>query len=163
MFKALESVPLFRDLDSDILRMLQPLFEHYACPADTKIFEQGEPAEYLYLILEGTVEIRFKPYDGPPIVITSLTKGSIFGWSAVIGNAAYTSGAVCKDDCKAIRMSGQDLHRFCLQEPEAGYVVLELFADAVSSRWKNAKEQIHDLLNTSMSRGTIRSHGKEQE
>jgi CRP-like cAMP-binding protein len=162
MFKALESVPLFKDLDSDILNKLQPLFEHYACPANATIFEQGEPAEYLYLILEGTVEVRYKPYDGPPIVITCLSKGSIFGWSAVIGNAAYTSAAICKEDCKAIRMSGQELHQFCMQEPEAGYIVLELFADAVSSRWKNAKEQIHDLLNTSVSRGTIPANGKEQ-
>jgi CRP-like cAMP-binding protein len=161
MFKALESIPLFKDLDIAILKRLEALFEPFDCPANSIIFEQGDRAEYIYLILEGTVEVRYKPYDGPPIVITTLATGSIFGWSAAIGNAAYTSGAVCKVSCRTIRMRGQELHRFCWQEPEAGYLVLELLAEAVSSRWSNAKEQIHSLLNTSVSRGTISARGKE--
>ena len=161
MFNTLESIPLFKDLDDDILRMLAPLFEGYNCPSSAIIFEQGDPAEHIYLILEGTVEVRYKPYDGPPIVITTLTTGSIFGWSAVVGNATYTSGAVCKTCCTAIRMRSRDLHDFCAREPEAGYAVLELLAEAVSSRWANAKDQIHSLLNTSVSRGTISAQGKE--
>lgn len=161
MFNTLDSIPLFKDLDEDILQRLVPLFEPFHCPPDATIFEQGDPAEHIYLILEGTVEVRYKPYDGPPIVITTLATGSIFGWSAVVGNATYTSGAVCKTCCTAIRMRSQDLHDFCTREPETGYVVLELLAEAVSSRWTNAKEQIHSLLNTSVSRGTISAQGKE--
>ena len=58
MFKTLESVPLFKDLDGNILNLLEPLFEPYSCPAETVIFEQGDPAHYLYLILEGAVQVQ---------------------------------------------------------------------------------------------------------
>ena len=151
MFKALDSVPLFKDVDDDILRLLEPLFEPYSCSADMAIFEQGDPAHYLYLVLEGTVEMRYKPYDGPPITITNLPQGSIIGWSAVIGNSAYTSGAVCKEDCHAIRMSSRDLHKLCAKEPEAGRIILNLLAESVSSRWHDAKSQIQVLLNNTVS------------
>jgi CRP/FNR family cyclic AMP-dependent transcriptional regulator len=162
MFETLESIPLFQSLNRKTLRLLEPLFEPYSCPAGETIFKQGDPAVYIYLILNGTVEVHYKPYDGPSIVITSLSKGSIFGWSAAIGNITYTSGTVCKVECKAIRIRGRDLQKFCVQNPEAGFHVLDLLAEAVSTRWTNAREQIHSLLSTSVNRGTIPAPGKEK-
>ena len=151
MFKELESVPLFKDVDDHILQLLEPLFEPFSCPAGTVIFEQGDPAHYLYLLLEGAVEILYKPYDGPPLTVTNLEQGTIFGWSAAIGNPAYTSGAICKEDCQAIRISSRDLHKLCAKEPEAGRIILNLLADSVSSRWQDAQSQIQVLLNTTVS------------
>ena len=151
MFKELETVPLFKDVDDSILHLLAPLFESFSCLADSVIFEQGETAHYLYLILSGSVEMLYKPYDGPEITITYLAQGSIIGWSAVIGNATYTSRAVCKTDIQAIRMTSRDLHKLCEQEPEAGRIILNLLADSVSLRWTEAREQIQTLLNSSIS------------
>jgi CRP-like cAMP-binding protein len=151
MFKTLEAVPLFKDVDADILKLLEPLFEPFSCATDTVIFEQGQIAKYLYLILDGSIEVLYKPYDGPPITITRLGKGGIVGWSAAVGNAVYTSGAICKEDCRTIRMSSQDLHRLCAKEPEAGRIILTLLAESVSSRWDNAQNQIESLLKTNIS------------
>ena len=151
MFKTLDSVPLFKGVDEEILDLLEPLFEPYSCPIETVIFEQGDPAHFLYLVLQGTVEMRYKPYDGPPITITNLTEGSIIGWSAVIGNTTYTSGAFSKEDIDAIRMSSRDLHNLCAKNPDAGRIILNLLAESVSSRWKDAQSQIQALLNNTVS------------
>ena len=150
MLYTLESVPLFKDLDNAILELLEPLFEPYSCPAETVIFEQGDPAHFLYLILEGAVQVIYKPYDGPALTVTNLSQGNIVGWSAVIGNTTYTSGAVCKEDCQAIRVRSRDLHKLCAKEPEAGRIILDLLAESVSSRWQDAKEQIQVLLTTNV-------------
>ena len=151
MLRTLESVPLFKDVDKNTLQLLEPLFEPYSCAAGTVIFEQGQMAHYLYLLLDGSVEIHYKPYDGPPLTVTNLEQGAIFGWSAAIGNAAYTSGATCREDCQAIRISSRDLHRLCAKEPEAGRIILGLLADSVSPRWDDAQNQIQGLLNTTVS------------
>ena len=147
----LASVPLFKDVDEYTLQLLEPLFEPYSCTAGTIIFEQGQMAHFLYLLLEGAVEIHYKPYDGPPLTVTNLEQGTIFGWSAAIGNAAYTSGATCREDCQAIRISSRDLHKLCAKEPETGRIILDLLADSVSSRWEDAQSQIQVLLNTTVS------------
>ena len=151
MFKTLETVPLFKDVDSHILQLLEPLFEPFACSAGTVIFEQGDPAHFLYLILDGIIEVLYKPYDGPPLTITNLAPGNIVGWSAAIGNSTYTSGAVCKEDCQTIRMSRRDLHKLCAKEPEAGRIILNLLAESVSPRWQDAQGQIQTLLNNTVS------------
>jgi len=151
MFKELENIPLFKDVDAYILQLLEPLFEPFSCLEGEVIFEQGEPALHLYLVLSGVVEVLYKPYDGPTLAVTTQSQGGIIGWSAVVGNATYTSGVVCKEDCQAIRMTGRDLHKLCATHPEAGRIILDRLADSVSARWEDAREQIQTLLNSSVS------------
>jgi len=151
MFKQLETVPLFKGLDTHTLDLLEPLFEPFSCAAETVIFEQGQRANYLYLILAGSVEVLYKPYDGPALTVTSLKAGSVVGWSAAIGNTVYTSGAICREDCQAIRMRGEDLHRLCTKEPESGQIIMNRLADSVSSRWDDAQNQIQVLLEKNIS------------
>jgi len=164
MFKALETIPLFNNVDERTLHLFETLFEPYSCSAGTVVFEQGDPANYIYLIIKGSVEVRYKPYDGPSITINTLSNGHFFGWSAAIGNPVYTSGAVCKEACSAIRMSGADLHQFCSHEPEAGCIIMDLLAQSVSTRWQNAQNQIQLLLNYRMAvNGSAKDPKTEKE
>ncbi len=146
MLETLHEVELLRGLQQDELALLDRLFEPYRCPAGTVIFEQGEKAEYLYLLVEGEVVIRYKPYDGPPITVARIAPGGAFGWSAAVGSATYTSCAVCEKDCRAVRIRGDDLRRLCEQHPRLGRVILDRLAEVVSSRWQNARTQVRAML-----------------
>ena len=94
MLEILPSIPLFQELEPAQIELLKPLFEKFSCAPDVVIFEQGSPANYLYLLIKGEVAIRYKPYDGPPITLTRLRAGDVFGWSAVIGSPNYTSSII---------------------------------------------------------------------
>jgi CRP-like cAMP-binding protein len=146
MLKELVAIPPFEDLNEEILRLVEPLFQRYACPAGTVIFEQGSPAWYLHLLLRGTVTIHYKPYDGPPIDLTNIPAGGVFGWSAVVGNPAYTSSTVALEDVETIRIRGTALRRLVVKHPEAGRVILDKLADKVSNRWKDANRQVREIL-----------------
>ncbi len=141
----------FEDLDDKVLRLLDPLLENYICPAGTVIFEQGEPATHVYILLSGTVTLRYKPYDGPPITLTQIQPGSVFGWSAVIGNLTYTSGTVAKEDIEAIRIRGVELRRLAMRYPKAGRVIFDRLARRVSSRWQDATLQVRAILEEAVS------------
>lgn len=159
MFESLTLVPLFQDLEADQLALLEPLFELYTCPPDTVIFEQGDLAAHLYLILDGIAAIQYKPYDGPPILVTHLRPGDIFGWSAVVGSPYYTSGILSESALTAIRIRGATLRHLCLQHPETGRSVLERLARAVSARWKNARTQVQSMLDN----GMVKSNGTQKK
>jgi len=137
---------IFKELDKNEMNLLSPLFEPFACQAGTVILEQGAPAEFLYLVVSGTVEMSFKPYDGNPITVTHVEKDGLFGWSAVIGSEKYTSSAIAIEDVQAFRVHGSELRKFCVEHPQAGKDVLERLADGVASRWKDAHKQIKSLL-----------------
>jgi CRP-like cAMP-binding protein len=137
---------IFKELDKNEMNLLGPLFEPFSCHAGTVILQQGAPAEFLYFVTRGTVEMSFKPYDGNPITVTHVEKDGLFGWSAVIGSENYTSSAIAIQDVEALRIQGSELRKFCTKHPEAGRDILERLADGVASRWKDAHKQIKSLL-----------------
>jgi CRP-like cAMP-binding protein len=90
--------------------------------------------------------MSFKPYDGNPITVTHVEKDGLFGWSAVIGSERYTSSAIAIEDAEGFRVQGNELRKFCMENPEAGRDILERLADGVVSRWKDAHKQIKSLI-----------------
>ncbi len=146
MLDALPYIPLFQGFDTLQISILKPLFEEFICAAGTTIFEQGDRAMYLYFLLKGDIAIRYKPYDGPPLTLTRLHAGDVFGWSAVIGSSKYRSSTVSETEVEAIRIKGFHLWTLVKEHPEIGKTVINRFAQIVSPRWENANEQIQALL-----------------
>lgn len=139
-------VAILEDLNEDMIEVLTPMFEVFSCQPGTVIFQQGDQAEFLYVVIDGKVDMSFKPYDGIPMTISHVDKGGLFGWSAVVGSDKYTSTAVAIENLEAYRVHGSDLRKFCGEHPEAGKVILERLADSVSSRWKDAHKQVQSIL-----------------
>jgi CRP/FNR family cyclic AMP-dependent transcriptional regulator len=141
-----DRIDIFKDLDKAEMELLKPLFESLSCRAGTVVFQQGTPADFLYFIITGKVEMSFKPYDGTPITVAHVENGGLFGWSAVVGSENYTSSAIAIEEVKAFRVRGTELRKFCVEHPEAGKDILERLADGVSSRWKDAQRQVQSIL-----------------
>jgi CRP-like cAMP-binding protein len=97
------------------------------------------------------VDIIYKPYDSPPITITSVRAGDIFGWSAIAGNTVYTSSAACEVTCKTMRIRGEDLRTLVAEHPDAGKLLLDRLAESVSNRWQNAQVQVREILSLGVS------------
>lgn len=130
--------------------LLKPLFEPYACNAGVTVLQQGKPADYLYLVISGAVEMTYKPYDGVPITISHVEKDGLFGWSAVVGSEKYTSSAIAIENLETLRIRGSELRKLCADHPEAGKEILERLASSVSARVPNAQEQVKSILEQGM-------------
>lgn len=146
MLDSMPVIPLFENLSVEQSSMLMAAFEVFTCPPGTVIFEQGEPAWYLYLILKGRALISYKPYDGPRIIITRLKDGDVFGWSAAVGGHKYSSSVASETDLETIRIRQDRLSNLISRHPETGKIIIDRLALNVSPRWKNAHEQIRPLI-----------------
>jgi CRP-like cAMP-binding protein len=147
MLETLTNIPLFQGLNSTQIELLGPLFERFTCTPETTIFEQGDQPQYLYILLKGTIIIRYKPYDGPPISFPRLHEGDVFGWSVVVGSKCYTSSSMSASDVEAIRIRGTDLWKLVRNHPETGKIILDRLAASVSPRWKDALAEVQALFN----------------
>lgn len=125
---------VFQGLSETQLELLDSMFERVYYEPDELIFEQGQPARYLYILVSGEVVIRYKPYDGPALVVSHIQPGGVFGWSTVLSRRVYTSGAVALQECNAFRISEVRLHDLCIQQPETGSVLMEHLASAIAER-----------------------------
>ena len=90
-FNQLNRFLVFKNLDEKYMDLLKPLFEPFSCNAGVMVLQQGAPAEYLYLVISGVVEMTYKPYDGELMTISHVKKDGLFDWSAVVGSEKYTS------------------------------------------------------------------------
>ncbi len=151
MIPDLEMLPLFQGVDAEHLTLLKPLFERVSYRPGMAVVKQGDPADYLYLVESGILEISYKPYDGEHITVSHVEMGGLFGWSAVLGSPEYTSSGTAIEDLAVIRVRGNDLRKLCSDNPEAGRVILDRLADAASARWKDAHEQVKSILKNGMS------------
>lgn len=148
MLDILPAISLFQGFDSDQINKMKLLFEDFSCEFGQSIFNQGDSAKFLYIILNGDVAIRYKPYDGPPLTLTRLHAGDVFGWSAVIGSPKYTSSIVSETAVEAIRIQGKHLWTLAGEHPETGRALINRLALIVSPRWENAHKQIQSLLDS---------------
>jgi CRP-like cAMP-binding protein len=140
------NVPLFKDLNPGLIDLIRPLVETCQFPEDQVVFEQGDIAHYLYVVIAGQVVIRYKPYDGPPLTVTRVAPGGVFGWSAALGREVYTSSAICSEPTEVYRISGQNLHCLCKNHPETGTIILERLANVIAERLQNTHAQIVKIL-----------------
>jgi CRP/FNR family cyclic AMP-dependent transcriptional regulator len=159
MFMNTRTLPqlfLFRDLSSDHLELLSPLFLPCDFSTDAVLFEQGDPAEHLFAVVSGEVVVNFKPDDGPNILIARVQPGSIVGWSAALGSRRYTSSAICTTETELLRVRGDDLRRLCLQHPDTGKIFLDHLATVIAERLHST----HDLVLSLLQLGLTSTHNK---
>lgn len=147
---ALERLPLFEGMAPADAEALVRLGETRLYPAGTVLFGQGDPADRLYILLEGQAAIRFKPHDGETLTVAEIGPGGVFGWSAALGRRSYTSGAVCLQDARAFSLRGESLRHLCETRPETGVVILERLAQVIAERLCSTHDQVVELLRLGM-------------
>jgi len=140
----------FTGLSAAEIQLLAPFFTPQTWVAGTVIFEQGDYAEYLYLVVSGEITIRYKPDDGPMMNMTHVQPGGIFGWSAAMGNPTYTSGAVCALDSEVLRIRGADLRMLCEKHLELGKVILDRLSAIVAARQLSQQGRVNSMLANGM-------------
>jgi CRP-like cAMP-binding protein len=141
-----QSLPLFSGLNQQTLDLIVPRFEYETFAEDEVVFEQDAPAEKLYILVDGKVEIRFKPGDGETWTVTEIEKGGVFGWSAALGRESYTSCAVCVKDSTAFSVLGEELKQLWKQYPDTGVIILERLAEVIAQRLRKTHAYVVEML-----------------
>ncbi len=144
------SLAFFTGLTADDIRLLAPFFAPQNWVAGTLVFDQGDFADRLYLVVSGEVTIRYKPDDGPEMTVTRVHPGGIFGWSSAMGNPAYTSRAICTLDSEVLHIRGADMRMLCDKYPALGCIILERLSAIMTERQRSRQGLINSMLSNSM-------------
>lgn len=150
MLDQLGRYALFDGLSGDDLELAAPLFSSVEVPIGTTIFEQNKAAELFYLVVSGRITLRYKPFDGPEMRLTSVPAGGAVGWSAVTGNPLYTATAITALPCELLAVRGEELRHLLQEHPETGQRLLKRLAMAVSPRWEGAYQQVVNIISQTL-------------
>ena len=153
-FDAFKDLEIFQGLTSEQCVLLQPVFLPFDYDSDTVIFEQGDPADHLYIVVKGEVVVSFKPDDGPPIVVARIQPGGVVGWSAAIRSRKYTSSAMTVSETELLRVRGDDLRSLYDNYPTFGGLLLDRLAERITERVRNTHPQVVALLELGLKKPT---------
>jgi CRP/FNR family transcriptional regulator, cyclic AMP receptor protein len=146
----LAQLSIFQGFDPGQLEHLKPMlkFEHFGC--GEVIFEQGKAAQHLYILLNGEVVVRYKPYDGPPLTVARIRPGGVFGWSAAMMREIYSSGAEAAEESDVCRISSCQLRKLCEKDPDIGTLLLNRLAGVIAERLNHTHTKIVTILSEGM-------------
>ena len=145
-------LPIFCGLQPAEVRELSPFLDEVFLREGDVVFEQGEIACCLFILLEGEVTVRYKPYDGPALTVSRIRPGEVFGWSAALGREVYTSSAEVVRAGVAYSIRATNLQNLCERHPRAGGILLERLADSIADSLRNTNSSVLELLNQGIER-----------
>jgi toluene monooxygenase system ferredoxin subunit len=144
----LEHCGLFTGLPPGVLERIQAFVCVREFDENATIFNEGDPAEELFLLASGEVELDYTLPSQPDTVlkITRVAPGEVFAWSALAGLSQLSAKArTLKKSC-VYAISGSDLREIFKSSPEAGYLVMSRLTAVVASRLLDSRLQLRWLL-----------------
>ncbi len=133
----------FSDLNAAQVKAVALLADVAEPRAATALFEPEQPADALYLLMEGHVELWYVVADKheqnlrEEYYICDINPGEILGISALIPPHQYVSAARATGPARLIRFEAKALRRLCAEDCELGYVLMRQAA-------RSAMERLHD-------------------
>ncbi|HEY9598579.1 MAG TPA: cyclic nucleotide-binding domain-containing protein [Cyanophyceae cyanobacterium] len=95
---------------AQIVSILQKQPEPKTLSAGEVIFEEGNPGDFMYGILDGEVELLVNDK-----VVETITTGEVFGIGALVGVGSRAYTAIAKTDCQ-LAFLDQQRFLFAVQE-----------------------------------------------
>ncbi len=117
--------------DPELLRALKDRSTEVDCGQDRLLFNQGERAAGLYILLEGEADLTMRTEDGTLVVSVVAVSGSLLGLPAVIGNESYSLSAVAKKGAIVGFVDRENFSRVMLTEPALSGLILRVLAAEV--------------------------------
>lgn len=103
----IKNVPFFDHLNNDQLQSLASVGEVQPISADEVVVKQGDPADALYILLQGSMRVTALDTEGNDIELTILDTGAFFGESALFDGGTRTATVAAVDRSEVFILSRQ--------------------------------------------------------
>ena len=137
----LTSVPIFSNLLPAELDPLTGKLRKHGYHRGEVIFHQDDPADRMYIILEGRVRISITSEDGREKDIALLQQGDCFGEMALLDGSNRSATATAVDSSQALALYREDFMEFLRHHPE----VIAKTTALLTKRLRNVNQMLGDL------------------
>ena len=114
--------------------------ERYA--AGTTIFNEDDPADAVFLLLDGEVEVVNSLPGQPPVVFERLGAGDMLGWAWLVPPFRRLSDALARTDVKAVALDAPRVRELCNAHPEMGYRLYQTWIPHMVERFRAQRTRI---------------------
>jgi voltage-gated potassium channel len=123
-WNAVAKVPLFAGLDATRIAAIARLLKPQIVPERQAIVRRGEPADAMFFIMQGDVEVEVEP----PV---RLGKGQFFGEIGLLFDTTRNATVAALNECRLLVLDRADFDRLMAQHPDLKARIEKIAADRV--------------------------------
>lgn len=128
----LKKIPLFNELELELLLAIAEKLHEDDYDADEKIFSSGQVANRIYFIVKGAVQI----FDEKSKLLYELTTDQYFGDESLFNDRARAYSAICKTDTLLLSLSRSHLLSIISECPSVAISLLQVYSGQLPCRYK---------------------------
>jgi len=138
----LRRYPCFTGASEDSLRALAMNSEELSFDAGQVLFNEGDPADHLFILLKGEVDIRYVLADGEQRTVDTRVKDDILLWSSVIEPYRTTAVAVARQNTRVLAINAATLRELRTKDDKLERSLMNQIALVISQRLQGARVQL---------------------
>ena len=139
------SYDLFRGLSSAELETLAPILAPVTFAPDAPIFREGDPADRLYILVAGKVNIGLDLGGGHRRRLASIGPGVTFGEMALLDGGVRSADSWADSPVECLALPIPALHEIGQAQPRILTTILLNIGRDISQRLRQANAQIRSL------------------
>ncbi len=140
--------PFFSVFNAEQLRTIAQIAEDETYPPGSLLFHEKQPAEALYILLKGsvelfyTVEVEYRPELRKEFVFTVIKPGELFGISTLIEPHVFTSTARVILLSRVIKIKAAKLLEWCEKDYLLSSALVNQVAMTAIERLNASRKQL---------------------
>ena len=140
--EVLRRYPSAAAVGEESMKAIAMMADEVTVPAKTQMFSEGDPAQYLFVIMKGEVNIQYRLGNGQLRTVDTLVEGDVLVWSALIEPYRTTAIGTTTKDCQLMRISAARLRDLCARDPLVGYQLTLAVSRLLAHRLEGARVQL---------------------
>jgi CRP/FNR family transcriptional regulator, cyclic AMP receptor protein len=144
----LRRYPFFGLLTDAQLKAIAMIAQEVNLPGGTQIFKEGEKADTLYLLLQGSVDLYYTvetegAFDfNKAFLVGEINPGDAFGISALMEPYRFTATAKADQSVRLITMDAVALRALLEEDAKMSCVIMYQVAKAYAERLRSTRIQL---------------------
>jgi CRP/FNR family cyclic AMP-dependent transcriptional regulator len=138
----LRKAGLFQGVAPEDVEALGNQFEVIEAPRGTTLFQEGEPGDSLYIVLEGKVKLGRRSSDGRENLVAVMGPAEKFFELSLFDPGPRTATAVVVTDARLARLPKQALQTWVQERPQIAIQVLH----DIARRLRRTNTMLADLI-----------------
>jgi CRP-like cAMP-binding protein len=128
------------------IRLLAHFMHVYRAAAGAELIREGEPGDFMLMILEGGVEVRKRDGDGKTQLVATVDAGKTLGEMSMIDGEARFATCVAIEPSMLAVLDRENLARVIVEQPMLGAKILMELVLVLSQRLRATSERLLGLL-----------------
>lgn len=124
---------LFRDMDGQALAVLEQEVEWLHLPAQEILFEAGEPADSMYVVVSGRLDAFRRDPGGREAVIARLRGGAPVGEMGLFSGAPRAASVRAARDSVVVRLSREGWERLADWHPKILFAISRILIERLNA------------------------------